>query len=158
MATPLPHEYEAALDWAGTWPAMAASGPRPLIGVGPPPEFGGDAAHWSPEHLLLSALNGCLLATFAAIARAQRLPVKLYESRARATLARTDQGVGFTSFELSLTVVGDAENEERLRAAVVLAKQRCFVAGALRVPVQLDLTFKAAETPWWASNLLGVVP
>ena len=91
-------------------------------------------------------MNGCLLATFAAITQTQRLPVKVYESVARATLARTDRGVGFTSFELALTVVGDAENEERLRAAVGLAKQRCFVAGALRLPVQLNLTFKPAET------------
>lgn len=146
MATPLPHEYEASLEWAGAGLATATAGPRPLIDVGPPPEFGGDAAHWSPEHLLLSALNGCLLATFAAIAKAQHLSVKVYESRARATLARTDQGVGFTSFELSLTVVGDAENEQRLRAAVWLAKQRCFVAGALRLPVQLNLTFVPAQT------------
>jgi len=146
MATPLPHEYEASLEWTGAGPAIAAAGPRPLIEVGPPPEFGGDIAHWSPEHLLLSALNGCMLATFAAIAERQHLPVKIYESLARATLARTDRGIGFTAFELSLTVVGDAENEERLRAAVGLAKERCFVAGALRVPVQLNLTFTPVET------------
>lgn len=146
MATPLPHEYEASLEWTGAGPGIAAAGPRPLIEVGPPPEFGGDATHWSPEHLLLTALNGCLLATFAAIAKTQCLPVTIYESLARATLARTDRGVGFTAFELSLTVVGDAENEERLRAAVGLAKQRCFVAGALRLPVELNLTFKAADT------------
>ena len=144
MATRLPHEYEAFLEWVGAGPATATAGLRPPIEVGPPPEFGGDAAHWSPEHLLLSALNGCLQATFAAITQAQHLPVKRYGSVARATLARADQGVGFTSFDLSLTVVGDAEDEERLRAAVLLAKQRCFVAGALRLPVQLNLTFEPA--------------
>lgn len=72
MATPLPHEYEAALDWAGAWPALATAGPRPLIEVGPPPEFG---------------------------------------------------------------------------AAVLLAEQRCFVASALRLPVQVNLAFRPAATP-----------
>jgi organic hydroperoxide reductase OsmC/OhrA len=141
----LPYQFEAVLQWPGSGPACAHAGERPWLMVGPPPEFGGDPAQWSPEHLLLEALNGCLMATFAAVAAAQGLAVDDYVSRAHATLDRTPEGVHFTSFRLAVIVRGAPDGEERLRAAMDKARSHCFVAHALRVPVEVDLTVEAPQ-------------
>lgn len=139
MSHKLPHHYTATLTWGGVGAGHAAAGARPLLPVGPPPEFGGDALHWSPEHLLLSALNACLMATFGAMAQAEGLDVHAYGSTAHAILDRGANGIGFTHFRLQVTISGCAGEEERLRSAMMRAKQRCFVANALRLPVEVEV-------------------
>jgi organic hydroperoxide reductase OsmC/OhrA len=141
---PLPHEYEVSLHRAGEAPALVTAGARPALTVGPPPEFGGDARHWSPEHLLLSALNSCLMATFDAVAQAQGLRVGSYASTARTRLAKMEKGAGFTGFSLQVRIDSAAGEEERVRAALLRAKDRCFVANALRAEVQLDVVVTGA--------------
>jgi organic hydroperoxide reductase OsmC/OhrA len=147
---PMPHDYEATLERAGMAPAVIRAGARPAVAVGPPPEFGGDAGQWSPEHLLLSALNSCLMATFDAGAHAQGLRIDSYASTARARLARSDAGTGFTGFSLMVRVDCAAGQEERVHAALRRAKERCFVANALRAPVQLDMVVTGA--PVWPTE------
>ena len=139
MAQPLPHEYEVFLERSGPAPAVITAGPRPAVSVGPPPEFGGDARQWSPEHLLLSALNACLMATFDAVSHAQGLRIDSYSSTASARLEKTAAGAGFTTFSLLVHIDTAAGDEERVRAALLRAKDRCFVANALKAPVGLDM-------------------
>ena len=121
MQQPLPHEYESSLEKKGPAPAVIHAGARPAVAVGPPPEFGGDEGRWSPEHLLLSALNACLMATFDAAAHARGLRVDSYASTARARLARTATGAGFTGFSLAVHIETAAGEEDRVRATLLRA-------------------------------------
>ena len=139
MSQPLPHHYSATLRWDGDGAGQVSAGTRPVMAVGPPPEFGGDDRYWSPEHLLLSALNACLMTTFAAMARAQGLGVAGYESTAHADLDRGADGVGFTRFRIEVTVAGAPGEADRLRAVLTRAKARCFVGNALRLPVEVEV-------------------
>ena len=140
---PFPHVYEAALDWPGGGPATATAGARPAILTGPPPEFGGEEAWWSPEHLLLSAMNACLMATFGAMARARGLRVEGYRSRATGVLSKTPGGLAFTSLALAVTLRAEGGEIERARETLLKAKQRCIVANALALPVQLEVEIEA---------------
>ena len=139
MHHPFPHEYEAKLEWPGTGAATATAGERPALTVGAPPEFGGDGAWWSPEHLLLSSLNACLMATFDAITRANGLRVEGYTSRAGAVLEKTGKGLAITEVTLNVSVAAAEENVPRVTEALLRAKERCIVAGVLRLPVQFEL-------------------
>lgn len=155
MEQPLPHEYESSLERKGPAPAVIRAGERPAVTVGPPPEFGGDERHWSPEHLLLGALNACLMATFDAAARARGLRVDSYVSTARSRLAKTATGAGFTGFTLAVHIETAAGEEDRVRATLLRAKERCFVANALRAPVELDVTI-VGGAPLSAPEAVGV--
>ena len=145
MSQSLPYHYSASLTWGGAGAGHAAAGARPPVSVGPPPEFGGDDRSWSPEHLLLSALNGCLMATFAAVARAQGIPVDAYVSKAHAILDRTPEGVAFTHFNIEVQIACAFGDEERVRTAMTRAKGRCLVANALRLPVEVEVQVAAAR-------------
>lgn len=147
MRQTLPHHYTASLTWCGAGAGHAAAGSRPLLSVGPPPEFGGDDRDWSPEHLLLSSLNGCLMATFDAIARKEGLIVGAYVSRADAALDRTTDGVAFTHFRIEVNIACASGAEERVRAAMMRAKRHCLVANALRLPVEVEVKVAAGRAP-----------
>lgn len=144
---PFPHTYEATLDWPGDGPAVAAAGSRPALLTGPPPEFGGEEGWWSPEHLLLSAVNACLMATFGALSRARGVRVLGYRSQARGVLSKTPGGLGFTSLGVTVAIRAEADEVERVREILLKAKQRCIVANALALPVQLEVEVEAVTVP-----------
>lgn len=145
MPTPFPHHYDATLIWTGSGPATLGAGERPPIKGGAPPEFGGDAGAWSPEHLLLSSLNLCLQTTFEAFARREDLQVQSYRSRALGTLARVPGGLAFTDLSVEVVIVAASEQEQRAHDLLLKAKQHCLVANALTQPVRLTMTVEASD-------------
>lgn len=146
MATQFPHRYDVALAWEGHGGAASlTAGPRPAIEGGPPPQFDGKDAWWSPEHLLLSSLSLCLMTTFQAITEKARLEVAHYDSHAEAVLDRTPGGLGFTRLVLHVNLkVASADDVERARPLLLKAKSHCIVANALMPPVHLEAQVSAA--------------
>lgn len=134
MATNLfPLAFEVGVD-----SGVLLSGARKPLPFGPPPEFGGDAHVWTPEHLLLSATASCFLETFHAVARKNGLSYGHPTCRAKGTLERD----GFTKIELFVELMvrdGDAERAQKL---LLGAKARCFVASTLKCPVELRIEIK----------------
>ena len=133
----LPIEYAVSLDRAGSGEAHLESGRRPVLGVGPPPEFGGTDLGWSPEHLLVAAVASCMMATYYAAAERARMPISAYACRAVGVLGATDRHVAFTAIRLSIEVRVLGGDVARARALVDKARERCFVASSLRCPVDV---------------------
>lgn len=140
----LPHRYETTLAWPGSGAASLAAEGRPVIEAGAPPEFGGQEAWWTPEHLLLSSLSLCLMTTFEAFARKDGVRVHAYSCRGDAVLNRVPDGLGFTHMALDVTVTTAPEDVDRARDLVMKAKHHCIVARALMPPVHLNLQVVAA--------------
>ena len=132
-----PIEYAVELSRTDGNPMELAAGHRPRLIVGAPPEFGGSDVWWSPEHLFVSALAACMTATFYAAAGRANIRVGTYRCHAHGVLDRVDDRIAFATMRLAVevTVVGD--DVERVRAMVLEAKNRCFVANSLRCPVEL---------------------
>jgi organic hydroperoxide reductase OsmC/OhrA len=62
----------------------------PKLDVASPPEFGGPAGTWSPEHLFVAAISSCLMTTFRAIASMSNLDVVDYKDDATGHLVREE--------------------------------------------------------------------
>lgn len=139
MAATFPHDYHVTLSWPGHGGAILDGTGGPPIEGGAPSEFGGRDSWWSPEHLLLSALSLCLMTTFESLARKARLTVLDYACRAEATLDRGPTGLAFTAFALRVRVEVPEADAERTPRLLESAKKHCLVAGALSVPVALDV-------------------
>ena len=56
MPNTTPHHYRVHLVQEGDG-AVLTDGMKPAIVGGPPPQFGGFADWWSPEHLLVAAAS-----------------------------------------------------------------------------------------------------
>ena len=144
---PLPHRYRSDLTWEIDHRGWLSSPPRPGILGGPPPQFGGTAEDWSPEHLLVAAANLCLMLTFLSIAEKSRLPVAQYRSQAEGVLDKVDGVTRFASIGIRVELGVDAEERERAEALLRKAEKHCLVANSLKCPVHVEAVVRATGEP-----------
>ena len=137
---PFPHHYAVAL--AG---GELTAGERQPILSGPPPQFGGSSAVWSPEELLVGAALLCLKTTFDAYARREQLTMHDWRGRATGVLDKGRDGAVFTVIELEVELVTEAREEERARTILATAERNCIISRALAAPVKVIARITAAE-------------
>jgi organic hydroperoxide reductase OsmC/OhrA len=143
MTQPFPHRYEASLAWEGGSRAALSSGARPVMVGGPPPEFDGEPGNWSPEHLLLSAANLCLMTTYMVLARKGGLEISQYRSKAEGILEKTKEGIVFTRIVLRVSILAPASRLEEAAKLIETAKKYCIVSNSLKRPVEVESTVEA---------------
>lgn len=135
----LPHRYDVRLTGGPTGYATLAATGLPDIRSAPPLDYDGPGDAWSPEHLLLAAVEACFLFTLRAVARASRVEFISLDLSAEGTLDRQDGVTRFTEIVLRprLTL---ARGADRTRALWVLEKSEktCLVSASLSTPVRLD--------------------
>jgi peroxiredoxin-like protein len=135
-----PYYYETHIYWKGRRRGLVEVSELPSITTSAPPEFEGEPGFWTPEHLLVAAVETCLMTTFLAIAEKSRLPIVSYRSSTLAKLAAVEgAGLGFTKLTVRPVIKVERE-EDREKAERLLAKaeKHCFVSNALKTPVQLE--------------------
>ena len=135
--TPFPHHYAVSLKNAATGATLAAP-PRPAIAGGAPPEFGGSAEWWSPEHLLLSAASLCLMTTFQALAKRAELGVHGYSATVDGTLDKTKEGLVFTAISHKVKIVVGPGQIAKTQEVIASAKKHCIVSNSLKTPVTVE--------------------
>lgn len=136
---PLPHRYDVRLTGGPTGYATLAATGLPDIRSAPPADYDGPGDAWSPEHLLLAAVEACFLFTLRAVARVSRVEFTSLDLSVEGTLDRQDGVTRFTEIVLRprLTL---APGADRTRALWVLEKSEktCLVSASLSTPVRLD--------------------
>lgn len=137
MPSPLPHRYSASLSRTFASHARMAGVPSVLLAGRAASELEGDAHARSPEHMLLSSLGLCMLATFEVFAARDGIELLRWDARTSGEVEQTPEGLMFTSIvlELELSIAGNVEHVE---AALEDAKQHCLVLNSLRVPVVIE--------------------
>ena len=70
---PLPPHYDVHLSGGPSGYAQLTTTGVPLLRTAPPADYDGPGDAWSPEHLLLAAVQACFLFTLRAIARASKV-------------------------------------------------------------------------------------
>ncbi|CAN5713906.1 hypothetical protein BH11MYX3_BH11MYX3_35080 [soil metagenome] len=144
MPLPFPHQYSTTVSRTFASRARVQAPPRPTLNGGPSSEFDGDAASWSPEHLLLSSLGLCMLTTFEAFAARDGIEVQEWEARLNGEVERSPEGLMFTSIILSLdmAITGNVDDVEK---TIEDAKQYCLILNSLRVPVVVETTIRTPD-------------
>jgi peroxiredoxin-like protein len=136
---PLPHQYVVRAAAGPSGPASIEGDGMPDLRAAPPLEFDGPGDAWSPEHLLLAAVETCFLFTLRAVARASRLEFTACEATAEGTVDRTDGVTRFTEIVLRprIRLVAGAD-PERARRVMEKAERACLVSASLATPVRLE--------------------
>lgn len=129
------HFYDVTVRWEndrkGT---MSSTVLGTQIEVATPPEFPkGMAGIWSPEHLLVAAVNSCLMTTFLAIAENSKLVFERFTSKAVGKLEVVEGKYMISEVTLTptLTIVSE---EQRERALKVLQKSEaaCLISNSVK--------------------------
>jgi peroxiredoxin-like protein len=145
---PFPHHYRVALEGAPRGEAsVTAEGIAPLR-VALPVQFGGPGDAWSPEHLLLVAVEACFLFTLRAVAKASGVELVDVRAEADGVLDRREGVTRFTEIVLRPTVtVRAGVDRERVRRAIEKAERNCLISASLSTPVHLESIVSEAHEP-----------
>lgn len=136
---PLPHEYVVHLRGGPEGHADLSTEGVPALRTAPPVEFGGPGDAWSPEHLLLAAVEACFLFTLRVVARASKLDFTVLELDSQGTVARTAGITRFTEIVLrpTITVAPDIDGQ-RVVQLLEKVEKACLVSASLSTPVRLE--------------------
>ncbi len=136
---PLPHIYEVKLTGAPAGYATLSAAGLPDLRSAPPPEFDGPGDAWSPEQLLMGAVESCFLFTLRAVAAASKVEFTTLELSGQGKLERKEGVTRFTEIVLrpllTLSPGADAAAAERV---LDKAKKACFVTASLSASVRLE--------------------
>lgn len=125
----------------------------PSIEVASPPEFGGPAGVWSPEHLFVASLAVCLMTTFRAVAEASGLEILDYFDQSSGHLQRgEDRRYSFDTVTLRPRVVIDDESKvERTIRLLHKAEAACLISRSVASEILLEPTVEVRESSASAS-------
>ncbi len=142
------YHYEVKVNWEAERKGLMSS---PVLNtnieVATPPEFPkGMPGIWSPEHLLVAAVNSCLMTTFLAIAENFKFDFIHFESNANGTLEKVDGKFMMSEVVLSpvLTIAPDADKEKALR---ILEKSEaaCLISNSVKAKIVFKPEIKITE-------------
>jgi organic hydroperoxide reductase OsmC/OhrA len=139
---PLPHHYTVRLRGGPTGYAAATVDGMPDLSTAPPVDFDGPGDAWSPEHLLLAAVETCFLFTLRTVARASRVDFTACDVTAEGTVDRDGAALKFTEIVLRVRLgLPPGADLDRARRAVEKAERACLVSASLATPIRLEPDF-----------------
>jgi peroxiredoxin-like protein len=133
--------YPFSVRWLDGKRGLASSPDGlPEIEVATPPQFGGLAGRWTPEHLFVGAATTCWMTTFLAYAEKSRLELVAVEAGGEAIVERGDDGrVSIARLVLRPRVtVHREEDREKADKMIRKAEETCLIARAMRATVELE--------------------
>ena len=136
---PFPHRYAASIAGGPLGHATLSSPGVPDLRTAPPLDFDGPGDAWSPEQLLLAAVQACFLLTFRAVAQASRLEFVSISVEAEGVVDRVDGVTRFTEIVLRpLVTLPAGVDWTRVRRTLEKAERGCLVAASLQTPIRLE--------------------
>ena len=143
---PKTFHYQVAVRWSREKRGVLAIGGKPDLEVASPPEFRGHPGVWSPEDLLVAAVNACTMTTFLSAMQRRDIRLVSYESEAEGTLEMADGSFRFTKVVLKpRIVVGRAEDRDAALAAFHEAEKGCLIAASVvaKIEAQPEIEVRA---------------
>lgn len=129
--------YEVKTRWTEQRRGLLAAEGKPTLEVASPPEFKGHPGIWTPEDLLVAAVNACTMTTFLAFAARQGIQPVGYECDASGTLEMVEGKFRFTRVVLHpRIVVARHEDVSKAQTAFHDAEAACLVANSLLTKVE----------------------
>ncbi|OQP65910.1 osmotically inducible protein OsmC [Niastella vici] len=137
------HYYEVKLNWEADRKGLISSPVlQSNIEVATPPEFPkGIPGIWSPEHLLVAAVNSCLMTTFLAIAENSKFEFISFTSNATGKLEKVDGKYMISEIALSpvLTIKNNAEKEKALKL-LEKSEAACLISNSVKSTIVFNAT------------------
>lgn len=142
------HFYSVDLSWTNDRKGTISSAVlNDKIEVATPPEFkGGMVGIWSPEHLLVAAVNSCLMTTFLAIAENFKLEFESFDCSAEAKLEVVEGKYMISEVVLKpkLSILNEEDSEKALKV-LTKAEKACLISNSVKSVVTMEPTILVSE-------------
>jgi peroxiredoxin-like protein len=133
--------YEVNLKWTGKRKGVLSSPVLPQsIEVATPPDFPkGMEGIWSPEHLFIAAINGCVLSTFLTIAENSKLEFVSFESKSTCIVDFVNGKYTVTEIILKpKIVIPYSQKPDRAKHVLEMSEKSCLISNAIQVPIRFE--------------------
>lgn len=143
------HFYQVNVNWEKDRKGIMSSTILPTkIEVATPPEFNkGMEGIWSPEHLLVAAVNSCLMTTFLAIAENSKLEFIDFNSNAVGKLEIVEGKYMISEVVLTPVItINSEENYERALKVLNKSEAACLISNSIKSKIIFEPQIKIAET------------
>jgi organic hydroperoxide reductase OsmC/OhrA len=138
--------YKNSLAWNNGRRGKTSAPGKPEMDVGSPPEFKGEPGVWSPEELLVGALNACLMLTFVSMAQGKGIEFAAYESAAEGLLENVDGKYRITEVGVRPSVVLKSQADlEAARTIMNEVEKNCFISNSITAEVKLVPQFRVGS-------------
>jgi len=141
------HYYTVDVNWENSRKGILCSPElnkenSVCIEVATPPEFPkGIAGIWSPEHLFVAAVSGCLMTTFLAIAENSTLAFASFGCQAKGKLERVEGKLMMSEIQLKPTVViHDERYRDKAMRILKKAEDACLIAHSIKSKITMEIT------------------
>lgn len=136
------HEYQVNVIGSGEKTGMlsAEGDGLPELPFASPPEFGGPDSIWSPEHLFVASVAGCLMTTFRSIAARSGVEVLDYSDEATGIMRKGSDGL-YSIEQIMLRptiVISDDSKTDRARRLIERAEEVCLIGRSIKSLVVLE--------------------
>lgn len=129
------HLYEVSVNWVADRKGIMSSPELSnSIEVATPPQFPkGMEGIWSPEHLLVAAVNSCLMTTFLAIAENSKLEYESFNSKAIGKLETVEGKFMMTEIVLKPVVrINNEQQKERAERVLQKSEVNCLISNSIK--------------------------
>ena len=129
------HYYEVGVQWkADRLGVMSSPDFDTTLEVVTPPQFvKGIANKWSPEHLLVAAVNSCLMTTFLAISENSKLAYETFESNGIGKLEIVDGKYMISEIELNpILVITNEADMEKAQRILQKSEAACLISNSIK--------------------------
>jgi organic hydroperoxide reductase OsmC/OhrA len=140
---PRSYGYKTKMKWTKLSEGKLFSESRPDIEVVTPPEWGGREGCWTPEHLLVSSVEACIMTTFIWWLNRKEGEIISYDSEAFGKITLSKGGFRFTEVEVKPTIiVGTEEDADKARKSIDRAAKGCIISSSLNFKVDVQPTIE----------------
>lgn len=142
------HHYEVNLQWTADRKGNLSS---PVLennlDVATPPEFPkGMPGIWSPEHLLVAAVNSCLMTTFLAIAENFKLSYQSFNSKAIGKLEVVEGKYMISEIALQpILLIEDENDQEKALRVLHKSESACLISNSVKSKIIFEPTVTIAN-------------
>lgn len=143
------HFYNVDINWENNRKGVMCSPElnkknSVCIEVATPPEFPkGIAGIWSPEHLFVAALSGCLMTTFLAIAENSTLDFESFSCQARGKLEMVEGKLMMSEVHLKPTVViHDEQYQSKAIRILKKAEDACLISHSVKSKIIMEINIQ----------------
>lgn len=139
------HYYSVDINWENNRRSILCSPELNkkngiCIEVATPPEFPkGIEGIWSPEHLFVAAISGCLMTTFLAIAENSKLEFTSFSCQAKGKLENVEGKLMMSEVILNPTVIIQNElHKDKATRILKKAEDACLISNSIRSKITME--------------------
>jgi len=132
------HFYEVDVNWEADRKGKLSSPVlNETIEVATPPQFPkGMEGIWSPEHLLVAAVNSCLMTTFLSFAENSSLHFENFSSKAVGKLKMVEGKYMISEIILMpIITITDKANEEKTKRILKKLESNCLISNSIKTKI-----------------------